>query len=100
MSLRARKGTVHSPRYIVRNAEYGEFTYGAPVKVSGERGRWEFRHHCVNTDTGSEWVDVFGGVPGTETLRAFKPDRVSLVRPKGYRRPRRTATEVLLEELI
>jgi hypothetical protein len=93
---------VTSLSYIVRNETYGELTTGTPVKIAGERGRWSFRHHCVNTDTGSEWLDVFGGEPGTETLRAFKADRVIAIRPKGTRRRRKpTPTPGLtLEDLL
>lgn len=86
--------------YIIRHETHGEFTKGAPVKVSGERGRWTFLYYCVNTDTGSEWVDVFGGENGTETLRAFKEDRITLIRPKGYRRPRAPKPSISLEDLL
>jgi hypothetical protein len=98
------RSTLVSLSYIVRAETYGELTYGAPVKIVGERGRWSFRHHCVNTDTGSEWLDVFGGEPGTETLRAFRIDRVVLIRPKGYRKPRQPqpapSLTLTLEDLL
>lgn len=66
------------PSYILRVETYGGLTSGSPVRVRGERGSWSFRAYCVNTDTGSEWLDVFGGLPGYGTLRAFALDRVQL----------------------
>lgn len=86
-----RKGSVQSLSYIVRSETHGDLTIGTPVRVAGERGRWSFRHHCVNTDTGSEWLDVFGGNPGEETLRAFRIDQVTAT---GKRQ------ELTLEDLI
>jgi hypothetical protein len=97
----SRTNTLRSLSYIVRSETYGEFTYGTPVRIVGERGRWSFRHHCVNTDTGSEWLDVFGGEPGAETLRAFKADRVV---PAGRRKrkpkPPPEPSGLTLEDLI
>lgn len=73
----------HNP--IIYSGTHGELSRGDKVKVAGERGRWEFRNYCVNADTGSEWLDVFGGTPGCETLRAFKIERVTPIRKRRAR---------------
>lgn len=97
-----RASSVQSRSNIIRHTEHGDFKKGSPVRIAGERGKWEFLYHCVNADTGSEWIDVFGGEPGAETLRAFKEDRVILIRPKGYRAPRapKPEPELTLEDLL
>lgn len=95
--LTSRKASAASRSSIVRSETYGDLTKGAPVKITGESGSWRFLCHCVNVDTGSEWLDVFGGTSGAETLRAFKAERVTLIRPK--QRGRRPAG-LRLEDLI
>ena len=87
-----RTALAERPSTIVRSLAYGKMTKGDAVRVQGERGEWEFRSHCVNTQTGSEWLDVFGGEPGYETLRAFRIDRV---RPAPKRRARHVTGAVL-----
>ena len=92
----AKKSSLQSLSYILRHESYGEFTHGDVVLIRGERGTWHFRHHCVNTDTGSEWLDVFGGEKGYETLRAFRPERVRAVPVRGRRAPKRLTLADLL----
>lgn len=54
-------------------------TPGRELKVSGERGTFRFVRHVTNTRTGAAWLDVYGGPPGHECLRAFYVDRVTRV---------------------
>lgn len=77
-----RASSVASTSPIIHSDAHGDLRRGDSVKVAGERGRWEFRSYCVNADTGSEWLDVFGGTPGCETIRAFKIERVSPLRKR------------------
>jgi hypothetical protein len=37
---------------------------------------WEFRAHVVNTNNGTESVEVVGGRPGDRTIRSFGPERI------------------------
>lgn len=72
----------------LRVEEWGEFTKGAPIKVTAPfwRGKnslsWRFVAHVTNLLTGSTWIDVFGGPKGYETNRSFSEDQVELIRPK------------------
>ena len=47
------------------------------VTISGE-GRFRFLRH-VTTAAGTEWVDVYGGKKGHETIRSFRPARIKRV---------------------
>ena len=52
---------------------------GDPVVVSGlgMRGAtWTFRAHVVNTNNGTESIEVVGGRPGDRTIRSFGPERI------------------------
>jgi hypothetical protein len=77
---------------VERTEPWGDFTYDAPVKVvtealEGKRGyRWYFRCHALNTQTGSEWIEVFGGNRKHEGLRAFAIDEVEYIKPKKKRK--------------
>jgi hypothetical protein len=62
---------------IVHRDEFHDLKKGCAVRVKGEPGRFTFVAWCANTDTAAEWIDVFGGPSGYETMRAFKPDRVT-----------------------
>lgn len=50
---------------------------GTEVHVPWE-GRFRFLRHVTNA-AGAEWVDLFGGKAGHETIRSFRPDRISKV---------------------
>lgn len=54
---------------------------GTELKISGERGRFRFIKHVVNGD--KEWIDVWGGPKGAESIRSFRPDRVRRVHYKN-----------------
>lgn len=55
---------------------------GTELAIRGERGRFRFVKHVRNTRTGLEWIDVYGGPSGHETIRSFRPERVRTVRTK------------------
>ena len=55
---------------------------GTELKISNERGRFRFVKH-VTTETGTEWVDVWGGPKGMPCLRSFRLDRVKRVHYKN-----------------
>lgn len=60
-------------RYIVKGTE---------LKIAGERGRYRFVKHVV-TEKGAEWVDVWGGPKGCESLRSFRVDKIKRVHYKN-----------------
>ena len=37
---------------------------------------WTFRAHVVNTNNGTESIEVVGGRPGDRTIRSFGPERI------------------------
>jgi hypothetical protein len=55
---------------------------GTELKISGERGRFRFIKHVI-TDKASEWIDVWGGPKGCESIRSFTMDRVKTVHSKN-----------------
>jgi hypothetical protein len=62
-------------------------TPGRELKVKGERGTFRFVRHVTNTRTGAEWIDVYGGAAGHETMRAFYADKVTRVSRSRRMRP-------------
>lgn len=54
-------------------------TPGRELTIRGERGRFRFVKHVRNERTGTEWIDVYGGAKGHETVRSFRPGRVRTV---------------------
>lgn len=55
---------------------------GTELKISGERGRFVFVNY-TKTDTGKEWLTVWGGPKGMESMRSFYLDRVKTVHSKN-----------------
>lgn len=85
-----------TPKYepvspIVRTTEW---EHDAPVKITSDRlvgkkgHKYNYRCHAVNSNTGSEWIEVVGGPRGYEGAHAFKVDEVTLVPPKRKRKSR------------
>jgi hypothetical protein len=66
-------------------------TPGTEVTIRGERGRFRFVKH-VRNGAGNEWVDVYGGPKGHETLRSFRPARIRTVHRRATMRTARYAT--------
>lgn len=64
-------------------------TPGTEVSIRGERGRFRFVKHVHNSVTGTEWIDVYGGVKGHETLRSFRPAKVRVVHQRQTMRAAR-----------
>jgi hypothetical protein len=54
---------------------------GTELKIKGERGRFRFVKHVVAPS--GEWIDVWGGPKGSESLRSFRLERVSRVHYKN-----------------
>lgn len=55
---------------------------GTELKIQGERGRFRFIKH-VKTEADIEWIDVWGGPKGAESIRSFRPDRIKTVHYKN-----------------
>jgi hypothetical protein len=55
---------------------------GTELKIEGERGRYSFVKHVV-TETGVEWIDVWGGPKGASTFRSYSMEKVKRVHIKG-----------------
>lgn len=56
---------------------------GKPVLAGDEvhvpwEGRFRFLRHVTNAN-GAVWIDLYGGKAGHETIRSFRPDRVSKI---------------------
>lgn len=58
---------------------------GTELKISGERGRFRFVKHVVASS--GEWIDVWGGPKGSESMRSFRSDRVKRVHYKNTTQP-------------
>jgi hypothetical protein len=54
-------------------------TPGQMLSISGERGRFRFEKHVLNTANGAEWISVVGGPEGCTMWRDFRPGRVRTV---------------------
>ena len=57
-------------------------TPGTELKISGERGRFRFVNRVTKPD-GLQWITVWGGPKGCETLRSFYPERIKRVHYKN-----------------
>lgn len=54
---------------------------GTELKIQGERGRFRFIKHVLTST--AEWIDVWGGPKGAESIRSFRTDRVKRVHYKN-----------------
>ena len=54
---------------------------GTELKITGERGRFRFMKHVVAP--AGEWIDVWGGPKGAESIRSFRTDKVKRVHYKN-----------------
>jgi hypothetical protein len=57
-------------------------TKGTELKISNVRGRFVFVNY-TNTDKGKEWITVWGGPKGMESMRSFYLDQVKTVHSKN-----------------
>jgi len=48
--------------------------------------KWTFRAHVVNTNNGTESIEVVGGRPGDRTIRSFGPERIFAASGKRAKR--------------
>ena len=56
-------------------------TPGCKIKVTGERGTFKYRYASVSIE-GNVSIHVYG----KQGFRAFRPERIKVVREKGCRR--------------
>ena len=54
---------------------------GTELKIKGERGRFRFMKHVVAVS--GEWIDVWGGPKGAESMRSFRTSKVARVHYKN-----------------
>lgn len=69
------KGDLH----VKTSPEWGGFTRGESCRIKGERGVYQFIGHCLHTDTGNEWVALYGGPNGTGMFRYVDPTAIKRV---------------------
>lgn len=56
-------------------------TFGTELKIRGVRGRFRFIKKVTTPTT--EWVDVWGGPKGAESMRSFRLDKIKTVHYKN-----------------
>jgi hypothetical protein len=76
--MMAKKKIVDAPIVPGPNAEW---EYVTELKIQGERGRFRFVKLVRNGDL--EWIDVWGGLKKSESMRSFRLDRVKRVHYKN-----------------
>lgn len=69
----------------VKGEMFGDIVENDPIKVSGEVGAFTFLHTHVKDGVVTDII-AHGGTNGHETVRAFRPERVSKVVAKRSRR--------------
>jgi hypothetical protein len=78
----ARRAAIEASGHLERSETWNGLRCGDPVIVSGLRIRgaqWQFRARVVNTNNGTESIEVIGGRKGERTIRSFGPDRIFAV---------------------
>lgn len=60
---------------------------GVEVKIAGHSGRFVFQRYVHNPANGAEWIDVYGGPKGAETIRSFRPSKITTVHRTRKARP-------------
>lgn len=56
-------------------------TFGTEVKIRGVRGRFRFIKKVTTPTT--EWIDVWGGPKGAESMRSFRLEQIKTVHYKN-----------------
>lgn len=89
---RKRKSSADVPEAVKPNANWEIVTEmqingrhvkpGTELKIKGWSGRYRFVKY-VKTETGREWVDVWGGSSKAEAFRSCTLDRVKTVHSKN-----------------
>jgi hypothetical protein len=59
---------------------------GDECRVKGEQGKFVFLRHVWNTNTNSEWVDVWGGSAGHSQWRSVRIERLKHIPKKRSRK--------------
>ena len=90
-----RSGAVATANYIpkwTRSLEWNDIGVGEQVKVVNERGSFTFTEAHVQ-DGAVIAVGVYGGTSGNETVRFFRPERVTKFPKKRTRKTALTDSE-------
>ena len=85
-SAGAKKAALRASDHLERSETWNGLRAGDRVVVSGLSMRgavWTFRAHIVNTNNGTESIEVIGGRPGDRTIRSFGPERIYAATGKG-----------------
>ena len=80
---RARKGLTPSGPAKIVAIDDPKLDKGDPVRITGHPGVWTFHERKRNTDTGAEWITVYGGSTnplGSRSYRSFAPETVRKIR--------------------
>ena len=81
----ARRAAREASGHLERSEAWNGLRAGDPVAVSGMAIRgaeWRFRAHVLNRHNGTESVEVIGGRPAENKIRAFGPERIFAVTKK------------------
>ena len=84
-SPEAKKAALRASDHLARSETWMGLQAGDRVVVSGVAMRsatWEFRAHVVNTNNGTESVEVVGGRSGERTIRSFGIERIYAAKGK------------------
>jgi len=84
-SAGAKKAALQASGHLQRSETWNGLRAGDRVVVSGVamgQVTWEFRAHVVNTNNGTESIEVVGGRPGERTIRAFGTERIYAAKGK------------------
>ena len=71
-----------STNRVTRTEHHGEFVYKQKVRVISDKWpkfsklSFEFLCHARNNESGHEWYELYGGLPGHAGVRAFGLDAV------------------------
>ena len=80
---------------------------GTELKIRGVRGRYRFVKKVTTTTT--EWIDVWGGPKGAESMRSFRLNQIKTVHYKNqtvenlakeYKDKKKTIKEATLDDNI
>lgn len=80
-----------APRYKVER--FGPLVRGDFVKLQSEQGSFKFLaavYDNAHYDGEPLWIDLYGGTPYREMLRAVVPDRLKIPTPRQLASQRRT----------
>ena len=79
-----RDPSLNQPTHVRVRPEWGGFSRGDRVRITGERGVYIFIGHCQNKETEDEWVALYGDSHSSakQMFRYVYPDRIKRVPQK------------------